>query len=640
MAEVGQVHLYLILIFLSGAFSESTSTQENEDDVILSESNNRKLEIVKKIKKINEDGSYTIGYEADDGSFKIESRDVLGHIKGTYGFVDDKGQIKRVSYSTSNASEVISKPEEPSVVQRIPLRKQMTKFVSSTPLIPSSSSVVQSIPRRKTMSEATTKKPNYENVVNISQSTTVPNYVSSLSQTDASNLNHQKTNRGGIQETEKPDKLFHYYQDRLVNSYEPVGNLQRRQLSSQSEQDYNAHDHISRLQQSLGQDATDVYSNSMTTGTPRPLFTTTNRPKFTQTSTTSTPSTIQRPSVFDDPVNDFDSSSRYSQRATTIHSEGNNFTPPIPQLRVSNDKVDNRIQLLDIKSANERGTVLLPVSKFNGRLLTREQLDELYGPPKSGQYNIPPSTRKPVEEFNQEEAPVKIPPTRILRPMPVEVDENGYIKELLRPSQIVYQVAAEPEPKYDENNIDDIHPPVSTKDFHRLLQQLIIRQNRLEKISEMTRHVDIYMQPRPVMRAVDPYFLQRELLSSSNTPTFQEQDRNHRQNVVEIGFQQLNTFRNYPSNEVYSEQRQQSYKPNRRVARLLPPSSFHHSEKHEEYLPSDVREMLLLRMLQLAINPSLPLPEKDYDSIAKSTTFKKNPVRNVEILGEGNSEEQ
>lgn len=33
-------------------------------------------EIIKQIRKVNADGTYTIGFEADDGTFKIETRDL------------------------------------------------------------------------------------------------------------------------------------------------------------------------------------------------------------------------------------------------------------------------------------------------------------------------------------------------------------------------------------------------------------------------------------------------------------------------------------------------------------------------------------------------------------------------------------
>uniref|UniRef100_A0A2S2PDZ8 Cuticle protein 6 n=1 Tax=Schizaphis graminum TaxID=13262 RepID=A0A2S2PDZ8_SCHGA len=62
------------------------------------------VSILKQINKVNDDGSYTFGYEASDGSFKVETRDVAGNVKGMFGFVDDAGRLKRVTYSASNSS--------------------------------------------------------------------------------------------------------------------------------------------------------------------------------------------------------------------------------------------------------------------------------------------------------------------------------------------------------------------------------------------------------------------------------------------------------------------------------------------------------------------------------------------------------
>lgn len=38
--------------------------------------------IIKQINKVNDDGSYTFGYEAGDGSFRIEKKELSGHVKG------------------------------------------------------------------------------------------------------------------------------------------------------------------------------------------------------------------------------------------------------------------------------------------------------------------------------------------------------------------------------------------------------------------------------------------------------------------------------------------------------------------------------------------------------------------------------
>lgn len=47
----------------------------------------------------HEDGSYTYGYEAADGSFKLETRFPDGLVQGKYGYVDiDSGELKVIEY--------------------------------------------------------------------------------------------------------------------------------------------------------------------------------------------------------------------------------------------------------------------------------------------------------------------------------------------------------------------------------------------------------------------------------------------------------------------------------------------------------------------------------------------------------------
>jgi len=55
--------------------------------------------ILRQINRANDDGSYTYGFEAADGSFKIETRDNDGNVKGKYGYVDETKQIKVVEYA-------------------------------------------------------------------------------------------------------------------------------------------------------------------------------------------------------------------------------------------------------------------------------------------------------------------------------------------------------------------------------------------------------------------------------------------------------------------------------------------------------------------------------------------------------------
>lgn len=70
------------------------------------------------------------------------------------------------------------------------------------------------------------------------------------------------------------------------------------------------------------------------------------------------------------------------------------------------------------------------------------------------------------------------------------------------------------------------------------------------------------------------------------------------------------------------------------MARVIGPETFEDENQDSEYLPADVREMLLLRMLQLAINPALPLSEEEMNQVTRSIAAQKKEVRNVEIIGE------
>lgn len=126
-------------------------------------------EIIKQIRRVNSDGTYTIGYEADDGTFKIESRDVLGNVKGTYGYIDDDGEIKRVSYTANNmtglkdleqpVSEQVDEPITPAALTLIRYNRTFSSgsttrrpnslaYLTST-AGPTKPSVIQNIPNPK-----------------------------------------------------------------------------------------------------------------------------------------------------------------------------------------------------------------------------------------------------------------------------------------------------------------------------------------------------------------------------------------------------------------------------------------------------------------------------------------------------------
>lgn len=54
--------------------------------------------ILGQINEHNEDGSYTFGYESEDGSFRIENKDPNGFVTGKYGYIDTNGKLQEFEY--------------------------------------------------------------------------------------------------------------------------------------------------------------------------------------------------------------------------------------------------------------------------------------------------------------------------------------------------------------------------------------------------------------------------------------------------------------------------------------------------------------------------------------------------------------
>merc|ERR1712018_457725 len=54
--------------------------------------------ILRYVDNQNIDGSYTYGYEAADGTYKLETRYQDGRVKGKYGYIDPDGNLREASY--------------------------------------------------------------------------------------------------------------------------------------------------------------------------------------------------------------------------------------------------------------------------------------------------------------------------------------------------------------------------------------------------------------------------------------------------------------------------------------------------------------------------------------------------------------
>lgn len=581
----------------------TTSQTEPPSKEELTEAESKdKLEIVKQIKKVNDDGSYTIGYEADDGSFKIESRDVQGNIKGTYGYVDDDGEVKRVTYSTKNTSRELVSVHEPvtSVVQRIPrIERTSTKMpstYSTPPTVASSTTVVQSIPRRRIPPTTSTIKIN-QTVDNEKPRVSPTVIVHQNSHTSASQIVRPEfaTRRPAgtsLNEGIKP----------VTESSEIHGNLLRRQT-------FDVQQHATNLRQTHGADAPDVYTASVTTGMPRPLFTTIRPATVESTSARYTP--IYSRNIVTPEVTTLSPSTQESVTTGATPQTSTPVSVQIPQ---------NQLEPLVAIRHPYRGTIIVPLREL------QNQQEQVHA------YNRPQQVYSPNEQFQPEPDPrtvpvyVRRPPIPVLRSMPVQVDENGFVREL-RP----IPAYAHPEPQYlgeEENSIneiDGIKPPVSVQDFQKLLNLLLNRQRKLEQVNRLAVMRNLGQQYENIYQAAAPVPYVASKYEQRGPVQFIPQDASKERQVDPQQYRRI-IYTPQPNFNQYQQ-------PNRRVARLLKP-------EREEYLPPDVREMLLLRMLQLAINPALPVD--DIETLGSSTNVQmtRQPVRNVEILGEEDDEEK
>ncbi|XKL62108.1 hypothetical protein PGB90_001941 [Kerria lacca] len=134
----------LILLSLQLVYTQENSSEEKTS-----------VPIIRQINKVNDDGTYTYGYEAADGSFKIETRDVLGNIKGMFGFIDESGILKRVSYTANNETgfrnSILHAPISTSV--RTPSSESSRRpvlILKNTPALhsPTKGPVIQHIPKK------------------------------------------------------------------------------------------------------------------------------------------------------------------------------------------------------------------------------------------------------------------------------------------------------------------------------------------------------------------------------------------------------------------------------------------------------------------------------------------------------------
>ncbi|XP_013177084.1 PREDICTED: uncharacterized protein LOC106124707 [Papilio xuthus] len=647
----------------NNATTHETSTNSTKEILTVSETADPgKVEIVKQIRRLNEDGSYTIGYEADDGTFKIESRDVLGNVKGTFGYIDQDGEIKRVTYSSSGDTTPVpvttsTTPSTPTMVVRVNKTiSSTTRRPLATVVYPTRSgiresatrgTVIQSIPRRRpvptrptTNLDVTTEKieETTSNILNLYKSREESKTRTQISKPTSATVKDDLITKQTTTNLPSTVKPVHEH----IDEDEPEANKAntiRRELPGTS-----PNLHMLSLQQSVGDDSTDVYGGHQSHGSVRPLFTTTtSRPRILPLhSLVTARQKLQR--HYQDAAEE--------QETTVEASTGRVFdqqsvvtTNPVPVVHIQTHRdTDGRLYQEPIYRRPQ------PTVHFR----TEEYLRDNPGAP------VPIGNQRPFLHFEypekvleqqiEKETPIAHPtkstaePVTIpydMRPVgriiPIPVDERGvpiqgYQARFVNPyrstpTPVVYQQRYDP---LEEMN--SIQAPVSTRDLKRLLQILILRQNRLQSLMDQIVAPGPPYQPLPVYRQNIDYNrhqMARRYMDEDQYDYRYDQQQQYRQDVY-------SNQMNYDSN-LYESQR---YVPRRRLYSRpydATGSSSNNIEETPEYLPADIREALLLKMLMLAINPDfMPTPAPSTELTTAAPTRKQ--VRNVQILGEEGSQ--
>ncbi|XP_072765212.1 uncharacterized protein [Anoplolepis gracilipes] len=703
--------------WLMAFFCLATASCSNVTDQQPSETqHDHQVAILKQIRKVNEDGSYTYGYEAGDGSFKVESRDVLGNVKGTFGFVDADGEIKRVSYSSSNgtgfkATTMSPLQEHVSVVQSIPrvnrtlTTKKPSIVYATTTEGSTKSSVVQSIPRtRKTTTSSTTTSTTPSTTTEVPK-TILGHYLKGTSKNrprfiingqqrpivleegiedEDSQINRPSTDdKSGVYRriifAKRPIEhnlppISEDFVEKEDEAKITTGNNLRRQL----------HDETTKSNSGTADndDHSDVYGGSLSTT--RPLFTTSAPPRIIQrVSSTSRP---DRPKIFVNRENlgaggRFDNpkyeDSRIYETETKPNQEERTSTPQI-LLRTSTARVpvENReyvrpgMEPVFVRQQPDQYLRELPP-----RLLVQSQqgnLEEdgvyraipigriLFRPPPNHRLpepiystttdaNVHYLTENPVPDQEDQARiamnanyvrarPVMRPliyseterrQPALLRPIPgpmVHPDDRDYQATTPEYPYRPGALALPPEPP------NPITPPLSRRDFQTLLRRLLVSQYGVQALSYPKSYLEdaLYdQQPYPSYPAGYQAPLPRPELPYDQQAQYGERVPLRRPLYPRA----LNPYHQY-----------NDYHDGRYAKRVYRQKFYSQDvpEDNDEILPATIREALLLRMVNLAINAerSTMMPTTVMTTTPASRYRKTGPVRSVQIITDDDEEEK
>lgn len=94
------------------------------------------VQTIRNYNKVNDDGSFTFGYEAADGSFKEETRGTDCVVRGKYGYVDPDGNKREFTYVSGNPCDPNAPKEEEPEDKSEPESNEQDNFPANYPTRP------------------------------------------------------------------------------------------------------------------------------------------------------------------------------------------------------------------------------------------------------------------------------------------------------------------------------------------------------------------------------------------------------------------------------------------------------------------------------------------------------------------------
>lgn len=648
----------------------------------------------------------------------------MGNIKGTFGFVDADGEIKRVSYSSSNgtgfkATTMSPLQEHVSVVQSIPrinrtstsTRKPSIVYATTTEAS-TKSSVVQSIPRVRKPTTSTSTMTTTTTTSTTEVPKTIfghylkgtlksrPRFVINgqqrpIAMDESAEDEDSQINRPSTDDKTGTYRKIVFAKRPIEHSLPPIsddfvdkedeakittGNNLRRQL----------HDDKPTSAVDNGDDHSDVYGAGGSLSTTRPLFTTTVPSRVLQR-VSSTTARTDRPRIFlnrenlaaarldgpkfegvrvyetetKPPQEERVSSQQILLRSTTprIPLDSRDYARPTTESAFLRQQADQYLRELPPRivlqsqvpgNLDEEGIYrAIPI----GRILFRPpppNQQPIYPTASTTDANVHYLTENPGVADPEDEARITMnanymrsrPLMRpliypegeqrarpILRPVPSPIarpDDRDYQSTTPEyPYRTPEGLTLPPEPP------NPIAPPLSRRDFQALLRRLLVSQYGVRALSYPKSYLEdaLYDQqpypsypvgyqtpiPRPPELAFDQQVqygdrvaFRRPLYPRALNPLY-------------------NPYDDYQDGR-YTKRvyRQKFYAPD--VA-----------DDVDEILPAAIREALLLRMVNLAINAERSTATILPTTVVSSTTtpasrYKKGPIRSVQIITDNDEE--